>query len=471
MVQSIIVNQQVSPDSSSFAKVYDAAVKVERQATDVASTLRLRNAVRHMNSQLSKATSEAVVKPQSNPKSKEQHSSRDGQSSATTPRSDTRTSNTAIASSSKESRTAGDKSNTPSHKKKCFACGQMGHFSNDPKCPKYGNRTRPPNQRMHAQQIVDDREPEEITEPPPQGQEETERDPQVQVIRSDYGGSQYDSEEGRVEANDQESADDAEGSIRVGAIRVQNSDSDSENDHHDLIPRDESTVDSESDGGPVRMQMMRTDKGKGRDTSEVPLRSLKSAWLYNTQTRRLNDPSDQPKRSAKAQHTLCAQVLINGAPAYTLFDSGCTTDSITPEVAYVSHADRVDLKEQIGLQLGTKGSKTQISYGAYARLEVGNVNRRYYFDVVDIDKYDAILGTVFCSANKVHLDFENYLIKVNGIDIPALKIEEEAEMIHKRKAQRYQRATPSQQIKSTDKGKAKGTRRTTVEEVIDEDNL
>lgn len=55
---------------------------------------------------------------------------------------------------------------------------------------------------------------------------------------------------------------------------------------------------------------------------------------------------------------LCAELWINGVKAFVLFDSGCTTDSITPEFVYICKASRVDLKEPVGLQLGTKGSKT-----------------------------------------------------------------------------------------------------------------
>lgn len=104
-----------------------------------------------------------------------------------------------------------------------------------------------------------------------------------------------------------------------------------------------------------------------------------------------------------------------------LFDSGCTTDSITPEFAYICKASRVDLKEPVGLQLGTKGSKTRINFGARATLTVGTVKKEHYFDVVDIDRYDAILGTVFCREHGVLLDFGRDQIVVRGTVIPLFK--------------------------------------------------
>lgn len=37
-----------------------------------------------------------------------------------------------------------------------------------------------------------------------------------------------------------------------------------------------------------------------------------------------------------------------------------------------------------------------------------------YFDVVNIDKYDIIVGTPFMHHNKVLLDFDNKCVVVNG---------------------------------------------------------
>ncbi|KAH9843753.1 uncharacterized protein C8Q71DRAFT_673413, partial [Rhodofomes roseus] len=120
----------------------------------------------------------------------------------------------------------------------------------------------------------------------------------------------------------------------------------------------------------------------------------------------------------ESQRPLCAEVDVNGVKAYTLFDTGCTTDTISPELAYLAKADRVDLKEQINLQLGTKGSRTTINYGALPHIHVGPVNNVNYMDVVDIDRYDMVLGTTFCSKHNVVLDFRRRKVWIDGVDIP-----------------------------------------------------
>ncbi|KAH9914586.1 hypothetical protein B0H21DRAFT_713727 [Amylocystis lapponica] len=88
-------------------------------------------------------------------------------------------------------------------------------------------------------------------------------------------------------------------------------------------------------------------KGKARaDTSVYSTsRSAKTTWLQDTRIRRITDPAGQPKRDPRLQRCLSAEVNVNGLKAYTLFDSGCTTNSILPELAYVVLADRVDLTE------------------------------------------------------------------------------------------------------------------------------
>ncbi|RPD70731.1 hypothetical protein L226DRAFT_435098, partial [Lentinus tigrinus ALCF2SS1-7] len=118
------------------------------------------------------------------------------------------------------------------------------------------------------------------------------------------------------------------------------------------------------------------------------------------------------------QRPLCAEVTVNGIPAYTLFDSGCTTDSISPTLAFLTSADCIELSEQMNLQLGAKGSRTKINHGAKARMKIGPVDEYHYFDVVDIDRYDLILGTPFFLKHNVILDFKNRTITIDGVNVP-----------------------------------------------------
>ena len=170
-----------------------------------------------------------------------------------------------------------------------------------------------------------------------------------------------------------------------------------------------------------------------------PSRTMKAAWLYDSRIRRSSAQGDQPVRQQEQMRTLCAEVDVNGVKAYTLFDTGCTTDAMTPELAYLAKASRVDLTEPVNLQLGTKGSRTTIHYGARPRIKIGPVNDIVYFDVIDVDRYDLILGTTFCRQHNVVLDFAKNKIWVDGIAVPAYTAVQDEEIAASRRQSRQER--------------------------------
>ena len=83
--------------------------------------------------------------------------------------------------------------------------------------------------------------------------------------------------------------------------------------------------------------------------------------------------------------------------------------------------------------MGAKGSRTKINHGAKARIEIGPVRESYYFDVVDIDRYDLILGTPFFTKHDVALDFRNRTIKIDGVEVPTYNKIDEALLLKTRK--------------------------------------
>ncbi|KAL7284386.1 hypothetical protein ACG7TL_001676 [Trametes sanguinea] len=279
---------------------------------------------------------------------------------------------------------------------KCFACGQIGHYASDLKCPQYGKKNTSGQQRMFAQHIIDETSDKKDSPQLEGTGEDAGGDNESPVLEdapadvvdddqeyppSDYGGSQYESErEDKLSPID----DDNENDLFFGGMRI--------------------AMFKELLGELVHAHSMAIQ----------PDRNLRHAWLYDAKVCKIQDLAAQPKRDELSQRTFSAEISVNGVMALALFDSGCTTDSITPELAYVCKADRIDLKEPVGLQLGTKGSRTRINYGARAMLQVGKLKQSQYFDVVDIDKYDLILETTFCRKHNVVLDFAKDQVLVDG---------------------------------------------------------
>jgi hypothetical protein len=126
------------------------------------------------------------------------------------------------------------------------------------------------------------------------------------------------------------------------------------------------------------------------------------------------------KRTHEVNHCLCIIMNINGVNAYTLCDTGSTTDAISPAFAEACRLDIFDLDSVVGLQLGTTGSRSQIKHGALAQAIYGPITSVEYFDVYDIDRYDAIIGTVFMRAHGISVDFEHNVVRVKGVPYTTL---------------------------------------------------
>ncbi|KAF8223506.1 hypothetical protein L208DRAFT_1316462, partial [Tricholoma matsutake] len=100
--------------------------------------------------------------------------------------------------------------------------------------------------------------------------------------------------------------------------------------------------------------------------------------------------------------------------AFILLDSGCTSDSISPEFAMSANLKAHKLEEPVPLQLGTIGSRSKINFGLFTDFEIGEIKNTHYFNVVNIDRYDAILGTMFMRKHGIVLDFERDEVHIKG---------------------------------------------------------
>jgi hypothetical protein len=104
-----------------------------------------------------------------------------------------------------------------------------------------------------------------------------------------------------------------------------------------------------------------------------------------------------------------------------LLDSGSTTVSITQDFARVAKLRVQELANPVPLQLGTVGSHSMINFSAKAHLQVGPINDNdIYLDVVNIDRYDMIIGTPFMRKHGLVLDFGMNTLSTWGTLIPTL---------------------------------------------------
>ena len=141
---------------------------------------------------------------------------------------------------------------------------------------------------------------------------------------------------------------------------------------------------------------------------------------YGYQLVKLTGTVACPEREDGEDLCLTGYVTINGVKAYTLFDSGSTTDAVSPDFTRVSNVPILRLKKPATLQLGCSGSRLKINFAA-AVVEFGLTTAKNYLDIANLDKYDCIIETLFLRKHGISLDFQFQEIVIHGkLHIPAL---------------------------------------------------
>ena len=78
-------------------------------------------------------------------------------------------------------------------------------------------------------------------------------------------------------------------------------------------------------------------------------------------------------RMPSAKRMLTAHIKIAGAKAYMLFNSGAETDTISPDYIQAVHIPILQLENPVLLQMGTKGTHSQIIYGMNVDVEINKL--------------------------------------------------------------------------------------------------
>ena len=101
-----------------------------------------------------------------------------------------------------------------------------------------------------------------------------------------------------------------------------------------------------------------------------------------------------------------------GVKAHCPIDSGCKVIMLSPELTRAAKIKTFSLEKPIGIQLAVTGSKSVINYGSNTTINVNGNELKEYFDVVNIDYYNAILGTLFLKKYEVIINFIQDCLKI-----------------------------------------------------------
>ena len=237
----------------------------------------------------------------------------------------------------------------------CFRCGQLGHYANE--CPNGG--TQP--QRLTALAETDLHHLSG-DENPSAHQEHADDDPNTEVMQEDHqpdghdgeidaetqlDGSQYTSEGEEIHLQDYEEYEDGEPDLAMGYLGIASM------------------------------------EGHTKEAKRLPIDRI---------LRKSTAPKPRPSLPKEITRPIVVKMNINGLDAITMLDTGSSIDAITPEFAELSNQKVFEFTDPMAIQLGCKGSRSKSNYGSEGHIKFETIDAPHYWDIVNLDKYDAILG-------------------------------------------------------------------------------
>ena len=100
-------------------------------------------------------------------------------------------------------------------------------------------------------------------------------------------------------------------------------------------------------------------------------------------------------------------IHIEGQPARALIDTGSLADFMSLNFAEQLNVPKVKLKKPLTIQLAVQGSRSKVNYGVTARIQYQGTDYQRYFDVINLQHYDLILGTPFLFQHRIMIGFNS----------------------------------------------------------------
>jgi len=94
-------------------------------------------------------------------------------------------------------------------------------------------------------------------------------------------------------------------------------------------------------------------------------------------------------------------VHIEGQPARALIDTGSLADFMSLTLAEQLHVKRLPLEKPLTIQLAVQGLRSKVNFGTKVRFQYQGADYDRYFDVINLQSYDLILGTPFLFQHQV----------------------------------------------------------------------
>ena len=123
---------------------------------------------------------------------------------------------------------------------------------------------------------------------------------------------------------------------------------------------------------------------------------------------------------------LTAVLKVNGTDAFVCWDSGSELDAISPDFVRATGIKTMAKESPIKVRLATKGSMSTTLYEVDVNINLGNTTIDHPLEVLNLDRWDMILGGYFCRRYNICLDYESNTIRIGEHTLKALSSDEEA---------------------------------------------
>jgi len=104
-------------------------------------------------------------------------------------------------------------------------------------------------------------------------------------------------------------------------------------------------------------------------------------------------------------HTIPCPVVvtvhIEGQPVRALIDTGSLADFMSLTLAEQLRVKRLPLEKPLTIQLAVQGSRSKVNFGTKVQFQYQGTDYDRYFDVINLQSYDLILGTPFLFQHQV----------------------------------------------------------------------
>jgi len=308
----------------------------------------------------------------------------------------------------------------------CHACGQKGHYQGSRECPR-----TPSSARLHAMGMMEN---DKVAD--------DDEDLNVHDVLEDNNlgddGEPFEGEnfEGDADVLETDYLDD----VGTGAILANIRCEDATEYEQEIVAQMAALTRQTTEDAAVAEDLVKSVKDafelRGSGLQPRPQGKTRKQLNAASSQHWASNPNVRPAKSREGGNTpmnrqgLTALVKINGVDAYTCWDSGSELDAISPDFVRALGITPRPKETALRIRLGTKGSSASTSYEIKPTLDFLDRSLEQPLDVVNLDRWDLLLGSPFCNKYEVILDYKTRTIRFGNTVLHALTREEEAAVCH-----------------------------------------